>query len=86
MEQPTDSRGLLSRPGYVCELNRSIYGTRQADEIWCSHLHRTLKQWGFKVSNINNRVYFFLQGGEFLMLAVVVDKTAFPSNSPNLLL
>ena len=40
---------------------------------------------GFKVSNINNRVYFLLQGGEFLILAVVVEDIAFSSNSPHLM-
>ena len=85
MDQPTDSSQQLAKPGYVCELIRSLYGTRQAGEIWGSHLDKTLKQWGFKVSNIDNRVYFLLQGGEFLMLAIVVDDIAFSSNSPFLM-
>ena len=85
MEQPTDSSQQLAKPGYVCELIRSLYGTRQAGEIWSSHLDKTLKQWGFKVPSIDNRVYFLLQGGEFLMLAIVVDDIAFSSTSPNLM-
>ena len=40
---------------------------------------------GFKVSNIDNRVYFLLQGGEFLMLAIFVDDIPFSSNSFNLM-
>ena len=85
VEQPTDSSQQLARPGYLCELIRSLYGTRQAGEIWCSYLDKTLQQWGFKASNINNLVYFSLKGGWFLMLAIVVDDIALSSNSLNLL-
>ena len=42
MEQQADSNQQLLRPGYFCELIRSLYGTRQAGEIWVSHLDKAL--------------------------------------------
>ena len=85
MEQPTDSSQHLARPGYVCEFIRTLYGTRQECKICCSHPGKTLKQWGCNVSSIDNRVYFLLECGEFLMLAIVVEHIALLSNSPNLI-
>ena len=44
MDQSTDSSQQLARPGYVCELIGSLYGRRQAGEIWGSHLDKALEQ------------------------------------------
>ncbi len=34
MEQPTDSSQLTAMPGYACKLIKSLYGAKQAGEIW----------------------------------------------------
>ncbi len=39
------------------------------------------KEWGFKNSEYDNRIYFYVTSSEFLMRAVVVDDSAFSSNS-----
>ena len=38
IEQPTDSSGTEEKPGYVCQLQKSIYGLRQAGKICGSAL------------------------------------------------
>ena len=48
MERSTDSSQNLARLGHACQLIRSLYGTRQAGEIWGSHIDKTLKQWDLK--------------------------------------
>lgn len=81
MEQPTDSSGKLARPGYVCKLNKSLYGLRQAGEIWGSVIHNQFLEWGFKQSNQDSRLYFLQKGSDFINLILVVDDMAFSSNS-----
>ena len=85
MLQPTDSSGMESHPGMVCLLLKSLYGLRQAGEIWGSLLCITLLTWGFQVSNIDKRVYLLDVGTEFVIILVVVDDMTFVSNSTSLL-
>ena len=42
MQQPTNSSQKPAMEGYVCELVKSLYGTRQAGEIWDRVLTRPL--------------------------------------------
>ena len=85
MEQPTDSSQIEARPGYVCKLVKSIYGARQAGEIWGSLLCSTLANWGFLPSLLDPRIYFLRRGSSFLIISIVVDDLAFASNSHSML-
>lgn len=80
MQQPTDSTGKEAYPGYVCSLLKSIYGARQAGEIWGSVIHSSLLSWGFNQSTQDQRLYFKTNGHSFLILALCVDDMAFASN------
>ena len=70
MQQPTDSKGTELAPGQVRLLVRSLYGLRQAGEIWGSLLYTTVLQCGFKMSSIEKRVYHLKLQQE---LAIVDD-------------
>ncbi len=48
-------------------------------------LDKQLKEWGFKNSEYDNGIYFYVTGSEFIMLAIFVDDLAFSSNSSSLL-
>jgi len=85
MQQPTDSSQKLAKPGYACKLLKSIYGAKQAGEIWGSLLDKSLKKWGFKVSRYDHRIYLYRQGAEYVTIAIVVDDLAFASNSTRLM-
>ena len=85
MMQSTKSTGIPERPGMVCRLLRSLYGLRQAGEIWGPLLCQTLLPWGFKVSNVDKRMFFLVAGFEFVILVVVVDDMKFVSNSTALM-
>ncbi len=56
MHQPTDYSQCEARPGMVCRLEKSIYGLKQAGNIWGSVMHSTLIQWGFRTSNFDPRL------------------------------
>ncbi len=86
MEQPTDSSETHGMPGHICKLQKSLYGTKQAGEIWGSLLDNQLKKLGFNNSEYDHRIYFYTQYSDFIMIAIVVDDLAFFSNSPVLLL
>ena len=66
-------------------LIKSIYEAKQAGGIWGSLLEKSVRQWGFCVPRFDERIYFFLQGMEFIILAIVVDDLAFASNSTRLI-
>ena len=85
MEQPTDSSECEAMPGHFFKLNKSLYGTKQAVEIWVSLLDRSLKKHGFTNSKYDERIYFCNQGKDFIIFAIVADDLAFASNSNQLL-
>ena len=80
VEQPTDSSG----NDHVCQLDKSIYGVRQAANIWGSTFLSKIICWGFRVSKIDIRLYFLEAGNSFIILAIVVDDLCFASNDPDL--
>ena len=85
MDQPTNSSGKTRKPVYVCKLLKSIYGVKQAGNIWGSVVHGDLVQWGFKVSKFDSLLYFLRIGEDFIILALVVDDTCFATNNRELL-
>lgn len=42
MKQPSDSSGKVHYPGQVCLVVKSLYGARQASDIWEPHIRETL--------------------------------------------
>lgn len=85
MEQPCNSSGMQQQPGMICKLERSIYGLRQAGNIWGSLLHNALVEWGFETSAFDQRLYLFRHDDQFIIIAIVVDDMAFSSNSRTML-
>lgn len=61
-----------------------MYGAKQVGEIWGSLLDKALRQWAFTVSRYDERIYFFKQEADFIILAIEVDDLAFASNSTRL--
>ena len=86
MQQPTDSTGILERPGYAVLVYKSLYGGKQCGSIWGTVLHTTLLSWDFRQSHIDSRLYFFTSSdGRYVILVVVVDDMALASNDQPLL-
>jgi len=85
IQQPTNSSGLHRYPDMDCVLLKSMYGLKQAGEIWGALLSNSLLSWGFKVSKYDRRVYLIRNGHEFVIMAVVVDDIEFSANSRTLL-
>ncbi len=50
--QPTDSCQEPAKPGHACKFTMSIFGTKQAEEICISLLHKPLVDWGLSFRNL----------------------------------
>ncbi len=48
-------------------------------------MDKSLLQWSFEFSKFDERIYFFRQGDEFVILVIAVDDLAFASNSTKLM-
>lgn len=80
MEQPKISSGIPTMPGYVCQLHKSMYGLRQADEIWGSVIQSKVISWGFHQSTEDSSLYFYKKGNNFINLIILVYDLPFRSN------
>jgi len=58
---------------WVCELNKSLYGLKQAGHIWHAALHAYIVELGFIKASQDQCVYIIAQGGTRLVIAVHVD-------------
>jgi len=77
MEQP---QGFV-QPGYVCRLNRSLYGLKQASRVWNKTLHAVFSKMGFKRSESDHGIYVFVKDDVRIFVPVWVDDITFASKS-----
>lgn len=85
MTQHTNASSIQSQKDFVCLLKTSMYGLKQAGEIWGSLLYRVYISFGFTVSSLDVRVFFLQLHENVITLAVVVDDIKFASNSLGML-
>nr|QCC62381.1 reverse transcriptase [Digenea simplex] len=85
MEKPTNSSMIEAKPGYMCQLKKSLYGAKQAGEIWGEIIHSKFIEWGFQQSTQDQRLYMFQRQSTFIVLILVVGDMAFASNDRQLI-
>ena len=66
--------------GDICQLKKSIYGLKQASRAWNKKLDKLLKDFRFKQSNFDPCVYYKINNGKILIIAVYVDDLIILSN------
>jgi hypothetical protein len=69
------------KPGYVCKLDKAIFGLKQAPRAWYSRLSEKLIKLGFQVSKTNTSLFFYDKGGVTIFLLVYVDDIVVASSS-----
>ena len=69
----------------VCELQRSIYGLKQASRSWNLHFDEVIKAFGFVQNVEETSIYKKLSGSSVEFLALYVDDILIMGNDVNLL-
>jgi histone deacetylase 1/2 len=68
-------------PGYVCKLNKAIYGLKQSPRAWYSRLSDRLQQLGFTPSRADTSLFVFHQPDLTMYMLVYVDDIVIVSSS-----
>jgi hypothetical protein len=79
MEQPEGFREF--GPEYVCKLQKSIYGLKQASRQWNKKLHATLVSMGFIRLESDRSVYIYTKNGVRIIVPIFVDDITLASKS-----
>ena len=69
---------------YVCKLNKSLYGLKQAGRKWYDALCKALAEIGFKKSEADPAVFYAKSGNDIAILACHVDDCTITGSSKEL--
>ncbi|CAI7743822.1 unnamed protein product [Closterium sp. NIES-54] len=70
VEQP---HGFNTDPNQVCQLEKSLYGIKQAPILWQQHLHARQIRIGFSQLPHDQGMYRLTKGTDYILLIVYVD-------------
>ncbi|CAI7799800.1 unnamed protein product [Closterium sp. NIES-54] len=65
--------GSNAGPNQICQLEKSLYGIKQAPRLWQQHLHTRLTRIGFLQLPHNQGMYPLAKGTDYILLIVYVD-------------
>jgi len=63
----------VGRPDYVCKLRKSLYGLKQAGQVWNRKLHSVLLSMGFQRIQSDHGLYIFSKDDICIFMPVFVD-------------
>jgi len=69
-------------PGYVCKLNKALYGFKQAPRAWNARFASYVKMMGFKQSKCDASLFVYKQGNDMAYLLLYVDDIMLTASSP----
>jgi hypothetical protein len=88
LRQPPDYEDKM-KPQYVCMLDKTLYGLKQALRAWYSRLSSKLIELGFKMSKADNSLFYVNNSELTMFILVYVDDiivASFRSNAVRALL
>ena len=71
----------LGRSNQVLQLQKSIYGLKQASWMWYQKLQSVLIEMGFKCVEVDSSIYVYSKDKVQIILLVFVDDITLASNS-----
>ncbi|CAI7901312.1 unnamed protein product [Closterium sp. NIES-53] len=81
VELPHGSHG---EPNQVCQLQKSLYGIKQAPRLWQQYLHARLTRIGFKQLPHDQGMYRFTKDDDYILLIVYVDDLLYIGSTDNI--
>jgi hypothetical protein len=73
--------GDTSHPGFVCKLDKTLYGLKQVPRVWYSRLSSKLLQLGFRSSKTDTSLFILHRGSIWMYLLIYVDDIIVASSS-----
>ncbi|CAI7933805.1 unnamed protein product [Closterium sp. NIES-54] len=67
------THGFNADPNQICQLEKSLYGFKQALRLWQQHLHTRLIRIGFSQLPHDQGMYRLTKGTDYILLIVYVD-------------
>ncbi|CAI7908313.1 unnamed protein product [Closterium sp. NIES-54] len=80
VELPHGSHG---EPNQVCQLQKSLYGIKQAPRLWQQYLHARLTRIGFRQLPHDQGMYRLTKGDDYILLIVCVDDLLYIGSTDN---
>ncbi|CAI7883349.1 unnamed protein product [Closterium sp. NIES-53] len=80
VELPHGSHG---EPNQVCQLQKSLYGIKQAPRLWQQYLHARLTRIGFKQLPHDQGMYRLSKDDDYILLIVYVDDLLYIGSTDN---
>ncbi|CAI7759947.1 unnamed protein product [Closterium sp. NIES-54] len=80
VELPHGSHG---EPNQVCQLQKSLYGIKQAPRLWQQYLHARLTRIGFRQLPHDQGMYRLTKGDDYILLIVYVDDLLYIGSTDN---
>ncbi|CAI7770566.1 unnamed protein product [Closterium sp. NIES-54] len=80
VELPHGSHG---EPNQVCQLQKSLYGIKQALRLWQQYLHARLTRIGFRQLPHDQGMYRLTKGDDYILLIVYVDDLLYIGSTDN---
>ncbi|CAI7877282.1 unnamed protein product [Closterium sp. NIES-53] len=77
----TQPPGYEDGTGWVCKLNKSVYGLKQVPCCWYQRLAVALEEMGFKTSSCDESLFLKGEGEKLVMFLVYVDNILLFSSS-----
>ena len=78
MKQPEGFE--VGGPEYVCKLEKSLYGLKQAGRVWNQTLHSVLSSMGFQRVHSDHGLYIYERDGVRIFMPVFVDDITLAGN------
>ncbi|CAI7780404.1 unnamed protein product [Closterium sp. NIES-53] len=81
VELPHGSHG---EPNQVCQLQKSLYGIKQAPRLWQQYLYARLTRIGFQQLPHDQGMYQLTKGDDYILLIVYVDDLLYIGSTDNI--
>ncbi|CAI7826493.1 unnamed protein product [Closterium sp. NIES-54] len=75
--------GSHGKPNQVCQLQKSLYGIKQAPRLWQQYLHARLTRIGFRQLPHDQGMYRLTKGTDYILLIVYVDDLLYIGSTNN---